>query len=173
MKTTSTWWEILLSGLLLAGTLVAYADARTSDLYSHSRLLSAFQNTVLGTAYSMNPAWRFYKGHIERGGTAGVRRHKDWNIVSLPDGSRTPPYRGKRMQSEILRVKSGIASISLPRKAGKGKQQFLHFEAIMGKSKIWVNGKLLKEHFGGSLPVIARCNFCIEVWRRKCNRCMG
>ena len=35
-----------------------------------------------------------------------------------------------------------------------GKQQFLHFEAIMGKSKIWVNGKLLKEHFGGFLPVI-------------------
>ena len=27
MKTTSTWWKILLSGLLLAGTLVAYADA--------------------------------------------------------------------------------------------------------------------------------------------------
>ena len=24
----------------------------------------------------------------------------------------------------------------------------------MGKSKIWVNGKLLKEHFGGFLPVI-------------------
>ena len=34
------------------------------------------------------------------------------------------------------------------------KSFFLHFEAIMGKSKVWVNGKLLKEHFGGFLPVI-------------------
>lgn len=25
----------------------------------------------------------------------------------------------------------------------------------MGKSKVWVNGKLVTEHFGGYLPVIA------------------
>ena len=25
----------------------------------------------------------------------------------------------------------------------------------MGKSKVWINGKLVKEHFGGFLPVIA------------------
>lgn len=31
---------------------------------------------------------------------------------------------------------------------------FLHFEAIMGKSRIWVNGKLLTEHLGGFLPIV-------------------
>ena len=36
----------------------------------------------------------------------------------------------------------------------RGKKLFLHFEAIMGKSKVFVNGKLLTEHFGGYLPVI-------------------
>lgn len=40
-----------------------------------------------------------------------------------------------------------------PSEALKGKKLFLHFEAIMGKSKIYVNGKLLAEHFGGYLPV--------------------
>jgi beta-galactosidase len=35
----------------------------------------------------------------------------------------------------------------------KGERQFLHFEAIMGKSKISLNGKLLTEHFGGYLPI--------------------
>lgn len=34
------------------------------------------------------------------------------------------------------------------------KKIFLHFEGIMGKSKIYLNGKLIKEHFGGYLPVI-------------------
>ena len=42
-----------------------------------------------------------------------------------------------------------------PDAALKGKKLFLHFEAIMGKSKVFVNGKLLTEHFGGYLPVIA------------------
>ena len=42
----------------------------------------------------------------------------------------------------------------MPDAALKGKKLFLHFEAIMGKSKVFVNGKLLTEHFGGYLPVI-------------------
>ena len=29
----------------------------------------------------------------------------------------------------------------------------IHFEGIMGKSKIWVNGKLVKKHFGGYFPI--------------------
>ena len=41
-----------------------------------------------------------------------------------------------------------------PDAALKGKKLFLHFEAIMGKSKVFVNGKLLTEHFGGYLPVV-------------------
>ena len=82
MKTTSTWWKILLSGLLLAGTLVAYADA-----YQPSYSTAGFyQLSNTGrTAYSMNPAWRFYKGHIE-GAEQPEFNDKDWNIVSLPDG---------------------------------------------------------------------------------------
>lgn len=36
----------------------------------------------------------------------------------------------------------------------KGQKLFLHFEAIMGKSKVFVNGKLLTQHYGGYLPVV-------------------
>lgn len=36
----------------------------------------------------------------------------------------------------------------------KGKKLFLHFEAIMGKSRIFVNGQLMTEHFGGYLPIV-------------------
>ena len=31
--------------------------------------------------------------------------------------------------------------------------QFLHFEAIMGKSRVTLNGKQVAEHFGGYLPI--------------------
>ena len=148
MKTTSTWWKILLSGLLLAGTLVAYADA-----YQPSYSTAGFyQLSNTGrTAYSMNPAWRFYKGHIE-GAEQPEFNDKDWNIVSLPDGIEYLPTEASgciNYQGEIWYRKHFT-----PEESWKGKQQFLHFEAIMGKSKIWVNGKLLKEHFGGFLPVI-------------------
>lgn len=139
MKTTSTWWKILLSGLLLAGTLVAYADA-----YQPSYSTAGFyQLSNTGrTAYSMNPAWRFYKGHIE-GAEQPEFNDKDWNIVSLPDGIEyltTEASGCINYQGEIWYRKHFT-----PEESWKGKQQFLHFEAIMGKSKIWVNGKLLKD----------------------------
>ena len=35
------------------------------------------------------------------------------------------------------------------------KKLFLHFEAIMGKSRVWVNGKEVARHYGGYLPVVA------------------
>ena len=35
----------------------------------------------------------------------------------------------------------------------KGKDVTLHFEAVMGKQKFYVNGKEVKENFGGYLPV--------------------
>jgi beta-galactosidase len=34
-----------------------------------------------------------------------------------------------------------------------GKEISVHFEAIMGKQKIFVNGQLVKEHLGGYLPI--------------------
>ena len=148
MKSTSTWWKILLSGLLLAGTLVANADT-----YQPSYSTAGFyQLSNTGrTVYNMNPAWRFYKGNIE--GAEWPRfNDKDWNIVSLPDGIEYLPTEASgciNYQGEIWYRKHFT-----PEENWKGKQQFLHFEAIMGKSKIWVNGKLLKEHFGGFLPVI-------------------
>ena len=76
---------------------------------------------------------------------------KKWDIVSLPNGIEYLPveasgrinYKGENWYRKHF----------TPDEAWKNKQLILHFEAIMGKSKIWVNGKLLKEHFGGFLPV--------------------
>ena len=101
--------------------------------------------------YSMNPAWRFHKGAME-GAETKEFNDKDWTVVSLPDGIEYLPTEASgciNYQGEVWYRKHFMPDAAL-----KGKKLFLHFEAIMGKSKVFVNGKLLTEHFGGYLPVI-------------------
>ena len=147
MKHIFMLWKVLMVCLLLANPLASYADFQPS--YSTAGFYS-LPNTGR-TVYDMNPAWRFYKGKIE-GAEQKNFDDKKWDIVSLPNGIEYLPVEASgciNYQGEIWYRKHFT-----PDEAWKNKQLFLHFEAIMGKSKIWVNGKLLKEHFGGFLPVI-------------------
>lgn len=103
------------------------------------------------TVYSMNPAWRLHKGDVK-----GAERvdfdDQRWSLISLPNGVELLPteasgcinYQGITWYRKHF----------VPEKAWEGKRQFLHFEAIMGKSEVWINGKLMKKHLGGFLPVI-------------------
>lgn len=103
-------------------------------------------------AYSMNLAWRFYKGNVE--GTPFATEFDDsgWQVVSIPHGLEYLPVEASGCANY-----QGIAWYRkrfTPDEHLKGKQLFLHFEAIMGKSKVYVNGKLMKKYYGGYLPVI-------------------
>ena len=74
-----------------------------------------------------------------------------WESVSIPHGLELLPaeasgsinYQGEAWYRKRFRVPAELA----------GKRLFVHFEAIMGKSKVWVNGQLVAEHFGGFLPI--------------------
>lgn len=104
------------------------------------------------TVYSMNPAWRMYKGHLE-GAEQPDFNDKEWDLVSLPDGIEYVPSEASgcvNYQGEVWYRKHFT-----PEETWKGKQLFMHFEAIMGKAKVWINGTLVNEHYGGFLPVIA------------------
>lgn len=101
--------------------------------------------------FSMNPAWRFYKGAAD-GAERKEFDDKDWTVVSLPNGIEYLPTEASgciNYQGKVWYRKHFVPDTAL-----KGKKLFLHFEAIMGKSKVFVNGRLLTEHFGGYLPVI-------------------
>lgn len=101
--------------------------------------------------YSMNPAWRFFKGAVPGAETTDFN-DKEWTVVSLPNGIEYIPTEASgcsNYQGEVWYRKHFT-----PNKSLKGKKLFLHFEAIMGKCKVYVNGKLLTEHFGGYLPVV-------------------
>ncbi len=101
--------------------------------------------------FSMNPAWRFHKGDIA-GAEAVAFDDSQWGVVSLPHGVEYLPTEASgciNYQGVVWYRKH----FSLD-KALKGKKLFLHFEAIMGKSRVFVNGKQLTEHLGGYLPVV-------------------
>ena len=102
--------------------------------------------------YSMNLAWRFIKGDVE--GTPYVVDFDDssWEVVSIPHGLEYLPVEASgcvNYQGVVWYRKRFI-----PESCLKGNQLFINVEAIMGKSEVYVNGKLLKKQYGGYLPVI-------------------
>ena len=102
--------------------------------------------------YSMNPAWRFFKGNVD-GAFEADFDDSGWDCVSLPHGIEYLPVEASgciNYQGVVWYRKHFTPGEEL-----KGKKLFLHFEAIMGKCKVWVNGRQVTEHFGGYLPVIA------------------
>ena len=101
--------------------------------------------------FSMNPAWRYHKGEIANA-EAVTLDDSQWSVVSLPHGTEYLPTEASgciNYQGVVWYRKHFELD-----KALKGKKLFLHFEAIMGKSRIFVNGKQLSEHLGGYLPVV-------------------
>ena len=111
-------------------------------------------------AYSMNMAWRFLKGDSEAQVWSKDFDDSGWEVVSLPHGIEYLPVEASgcaNYQGIVWYRKHFTPSDEL-----KGKRLFLHFEAIMGKSKVYLNGKLIKKHYGGYLPVIADITDGIE-----------
>lgn len=92
--------------------------------------------------YSMNQAWRFYKGDISDAPYTVDFDDSSWEKVSVPHGLEYLPIEASGCANY-----QGIAWYRkhfTPKTKFKGKKVFLHFEAIMGKSEVYLNGKLLK-----------------------------
>lgn len=108
----------------------------------------------------MNMAWRFLKGDSEAQVWNKDFDDSAWEVVSLPHGIEYLPIEASgcaNYQGIVWYRKHFTPSNEL-----KGKRLFLHFEAIMGKSEVYLNGKLIKKHYGGYLPVITDITDGIE-----------
>ena len=93
-----------------------------------------------------------HKGHVDGAEQTGFN-DRQWTVTSLPDGIEKLPAEASgcvNYQGEVWYRKHFT-----PLPEWRGRRLSLYFEAIMGKSKVWVNGCLVKEHLGGFLPVIA------------------
>ena len=82
--------------------------------------------------YNFNEGWRFLLGDAE-GAEATAFDDSLWEVVCAPHADRLEPSEAS---------------------GGRNNQGILvHFEAIMGKQWVYVNGHLVNEHLGGYLPV--------------------
>ena len=100
--------------------------------------------------WNFNAGWRFHLGDVA-GAEAKDFNDKSWEVVSTPHTVQLMPA-----EASGCRNYQGIAwyrkHFKLPTEC-EGRDVTLHFEAIMGKQTIYVNGQKVKEHEGGYLPI--------------------
>jgi len=99
--------------------------------------------------YNFNPGWRFYKGDVKNGGAVGLD-DSSWEVVATPHTVALEPAEAsgcRNYQGPAWYRKHFVVDKSLA-----GKNVSVYFEAVMGKSDVYVNGKLVKQHLGGYLP---------------------
>lgn len=100
--------------------------------------------------YNFNEGWRFWLGDAEQAEAIDFD-DSQWEVVCAPHTVRQEPsevsgcrnYQGVCWYRKQFVMPSDLL----------GKVVTLHFEAIMGKQWVYVNGRLVKEHLGGYLPI--------------------
>ena len=100
--------------------------------------------------YNFNEGWRFLLGDA-KGAEATAFDDSKWQVVCAPHIDRLEPSEasgGRNYQGVCWYRKHFTVPEDMT-----GKQVLVHFEAIMGKQWVYVNGRLVKEHFGGYLPI--------------------
>ena len=100
--------------------------------------------------WNFNSGWRFHLGDMT-GAEAQNFDDQAWEVVSTPHTVQLMPAEasGCRNYQGIVWYRKHF---TLPKEC-QGRDVTLHFEAIMGKQSIYVNGQLVKEHEGGYLPI--------------------
>ncbi len=100
--------------------------------------------------YNFGQGWRFHLGDVP-GAEAKDFNDKGWEVVNAPHSVRLEPAAasgGRNYQGVAWYRKH----FTMPAEM-KGKEVSVHFEAIMGKQVVYVNGRKVKEHLGGYLPI--------------------
>jgi beta-galactosidase len=105
--------------------------------------------------FDFNAGWRFHRGEVA-GADALNFDDTAWEVVSTPHSVQLEPA-----EASGCRNYQGVAwyrkHFVVPAST-KGQEVLIHFEAIMGKQKFYLNGQLVKEHLGGYLPVTLSLN---------------
>lgn len=135
--------------LLLITFLTCWCAAHAQERFSAAGFYSVPNS---GREVSdFNPGWRFHRGDLSAKSDPLQLDDSNWELVNLPhtvqlvpsEASGSRNYQGPAWYTKHFTVDTKY----------KDKRFSLYFEAIMGKSAFYVNGKKVKEHFGGFLPV--------------------
>ncbi len=158
-KFTSLFLGLAAFGGIFASTAIAQVNSGTpqSEIDS-SQVMREFSTAGFYAiknsprkVYNFNVGWRFVKKDVA-GASAKDFDDSSWNVVNTPHGLELLPLEasgGANYQGVAwYRKKFHISKEMI-----KDKKLVLYFESIMGKSEIYLNGKLIKKHYGGYLPI--------------------
>ena len=101
--------------------------------------------------YNFNDGWRFCLGDAEHAEAIGFD-DSGWPVVCAPHTAQLVPAEasgGRNYQGVCWYRKQFVVPADM-----QDKEIIVHFEAIMGKQEIFVNGQLVTSNEGGYLPVI-------------------
>ena len=101
--------------------------------------------------YNFNEGWRFCLGDAEHAEAIGFD-DSGWPVVCAPHTAQLVPAEasgGRNYQGACWYRKFFVVPADM-----QDKEIVVHFEAIMGKQEIFVNGQLVTSNEGGYLPVI-------------------
>lgn len=144
-KITTLLFALIVAGITVsAQPMPEYSKAGYFDVPNCGRITADF-----------NVGWRFIKGDVP-GASAFDFDDSKWALINCPHGLEYNPsecsgssnYQGPAWYRKHFTVPEELA----------GKELSVHFEAVMGKSKVWLNGHLLAEHYGGYLPFEVKLN---------------
>ena len=156
---------LLVAALLLAGSSASFeaqaAKAKTAlsakTATSKTAQPSAYDETSVAGLFPIanqgRLVWNFNAGwHFHLGDAQGAERtdydDSRWDVVSTPHSVKLEPA-----EASGCRNYQGVAWYRKTFVVPSNRSE-VYFEAIMGKQKIYVNGRLACEHFGGYLPII-------------------
>ena len=133
--------------ILLALPLLAMGETLTAcgDMPSVAGLFPVADSGR--KVWNFNADWRFHRGDVPGAETADFD-DRQWEVVSTPHTAQLMPAEasGCRNYQGVVWYRKHFTAPDVP-------VAILHFEAVMGKQKIYVNGRLVKENLGGYLPV--------------------
>ena len=142
------------SFLLTLIALFAYAEALplpkdSSPLPSSVAGFFPLENSGR-QVWNFNAGWRFFLGDAT-GAEQTDFDDSSWEVVSAPHTVQLMPAEasGCRNYQGVVWYRKHF---TLPKECA-GRDVFLHFEAIMGKQTIYLNGQKVKDHEGGYLPI--------------------
>ena len=101
--------------------------------------------------YNFNEGWRFHLGDAPNAESL-LFDDSSWEVVCAPHPVRLDPSEvsgGRNYQGVCWYRKRFTVPADM-----EVKSITVHFEAVMGKQQVFVNGRKVKEHEGGYLPII-------------------
>ncbi|NIJ44915.1 beta-galactosidase [Wenyingzhuangia heitensis] len=115
---------------------------------------SCKQHDEVSGKLSINPDWKFKRLAKENSSEKGLETLEysdaEWENVGLPHTSNIEPLVVNDQWQGICWYRKNLKVPNVD----KGKKIYLEFEGAMNYSKFYINGKFVKEHQGGFLPVV-------------------